>query len=80
MISENQERFVQMLNDPNQGQSGQSGGGGGGQQGVLGAGGFGGPAMEQGNFIQVTPEEKQAIERVSGLSFSPVGSLLEQCI
>jgi hypothetical protein len=61
MINENQERFVQMLNDPNL----ETGSGGGGQQAQGSASGMGGaPGMETG-YIQVTPEEKQAIERVS---------------
>ena len=51
VITENQERFVQMLNDPSAGEGGQAQGGGGG-----------GPQGE--GYIQVTPQEKEAIERV----------------
>lgn len=52
-----------MLNEPVQ-ESGQGGGG---------SGGGGGVAAEAGsrhmNYIQVTPQEKEAIERVSKASF-----------
>ena len=43
------------------------GGGGGGGGGVGGGGGGGGGGA--GNFIQVTPEEKLAIERLKDLGF-----------
>jgi UV excision repair protein RAD23 len=58
MITENQERFVQMLNDPESAA---------GQAQAVGAGGVGGgaPGAEGSGYIQVTPEEKEAIERVS---------------
>lgn len=55
-ISQHQEHFIQMLNEPVQ-ESGQGGGGGGG--GVAEAG------SRHMNYIQVTPQEKEAIERVS---------------
>lgn len=51
-ISSHQEQFIQMLNEPVQ-EAGQGGGGG-----VAEAGGG------QMNYIQVTPQEKEAIERV----------------
>ena len=54
LISQNQERFVQMLNDPlDETPEGPQQGAGGGAP--MGAGGY----------IQVTPQEKEAIERVS---------------
>lgn len=49
-----------MLNEPVQ-EAGQGGGGGGGSGGVAEAGGM--------NYIQVTPQEKEAIERVKLLNF-----------
>ena len=65
VITENQERFVQMLNEPESG----GGGGGGGAGGVAPggpAGARGSPGAESG-YIQVTPEEKLAIDRVCTL-------------
>jgi hypothetical protein len=56
-----------MLNEPVAGEAPAVGGGGAG--GVLpaaGGGGAGGPMSESG-YIQVTPDEKQAIERVSNI-------------
>lgn len=50
-ITQHQERFVQMLNEPR-----------GGDTGGEGAEAQGSPHT---NYIQVTPQEKEAIERVS---------------
>ncbi|CAM9333757.1 unnamed protein product [Lampetra planeri] len=50
-ITQHQERFVQMLNEP---RGGESGGEGAEAQG-----------SQHTNYIQVTPQEKEAIERVS---------------
>lgn len=58
-ISQHQEHFIQMLNEPVQEAGGQGGGGGGGSGGIAEAGGG------HMNYIQVTPQEKEAIERVS---------------
>ena len=68
MISQNQETFVQMLNQPASGEGAQAQGVAGG-----GGGGAGGPGLlrqdpasaQEGGYIQVTPAEKDAIERVS---------------
>lgn len=57
-ISQNQERFIAMLNDQDD-EPGQQGGGVGGQ------GGGQDPMGGGGGYIQVTPQEKEAIERVS---------------
>ncbi|XP_041358220.1 UV excision repair protein RAD23 homolog B-like isoform X2 [Gigantopelta aegis] len=58
LISQNQERFVQMLNDPLDEASE------GPQQGA-----GGGAPMGAGGYIQVTPQEKEAIERLKALGF-----------
>ncbi|XP_065099664.1 UV excision repair protein RAD23 homolog B [Paramisgurnus dabryanus] len=65
-ISSHQEQFIQMLNEPVQ-EAGQGGGGGGG---VAEAGGG------QMNYIQVTPQEKEAIERLKALGF-PEGLVIQ---
>jgi len=67
LITQNQDAFVQMLNEPDPpaggGQGGQGGGGGGGGGGVAGQG--------QGNLAEymgsaaITQEDKEAIDRVS---------------
>ncbi|KAL8600759.1 hypothetical protein ACOMHN_055954 [Nucella lapillus] len=58
LISQNQERFVEMLNEPETETTGQ---GGGGQEQEAGG---------NSGFIQVTPQEKEAIERLKALGFS----------
>ncbi|CAG5120215.1 unnamed protein product [Candidula unifasciata] len=58
MISQNQERFVQMLNEPDEGSD---------QEGGVGAGGTRAPPGS--NYISVTQEEKQAIDRLKALGF-----------
>ena len=58
MISQNQQAFIDLLNNP-QPQEDQLAGGGAARQGP-GAEGLGMPAT-----IQVTPQEKESIERVS---------------
>ncbi|KAM7392757.1 hypothetical protein PAMA_007730 [Pampus argenteus] len=64
-ISNHQEQFIQMLNEPNP-ESVPAGGGADGAGGVGGAGGIVGdaPGGSHMNYIQVTPQEKEAIERV----------------
>ncbi|KAL4658872.1 hypothetical protein GN956_G2334 [Arapaima gigas] len=61
-ITQHQERFVQMLNEPH-----------GGDVGGEGAEGQGAP---QTNYIQVTPQEKEAIERLKALGF-PEGLVIQ---
>lgn len=67
LISQNQERFIQMLNAPVDEEGGDS----------QGAGGAGGLAPPQGsNYIQVTPQEKEAIDRLKALGF-PEGMCIQ---
>ncbi|XP_043370408.1 UV excision repair protein RAD23 homolog B isoform X3 [Dermochelys coriacea] len=69
-ISQHQEHFIQMLNEPVQESGSQGGGGGGGSGGVAEAG------SGQMNYIQVTPQEKEAIERLKALGF-PEGLVIQ---
>lgn len=68
-ISQHQEHFIQMLNEPVQ-ESGQGGGGSGSGGGVAEAG------SRHMNYIQVTPQEKEAIERLKALGF-PEGLVIQ---
>ncbi|XP_038572819.1 UV excision repair protein RAD23 homolog B-like isoform X2 [Micropterus salmoides] len=61
-ITQHQERFVQMLNEP---RGGDTGGDGAEAQGT-----------PQTNYIQVTPQEKEAIERLKALGF-PEGLVIQ---
>ncbi|XP_018428998.1 PREDICTED: UV excision repair protein RAD23 homolog B isoform X3 [Nanorana parkeri] len=65
-ISQHQEQFIQMLNDPIP-ESGSQGGG----RGVAAEAGSG-----HMNYIQVTPQEKEAIERLKALGF-PEGLVIQ---
>ncbi|KAK7896559.1 hypothetical protein WMY93_021884 [Mugilogobius chulae] len=66
-ISNHQQEFIQMLNEPNPGSAPAAGGGGGS--------GRGGSAGGQ-NYIQITPQEKEAIERLKALGF-PEGLVVQ---
>ncbi|KAM8792632.1 UV excision repair protein RAD23 homolog B [Eudromia elegans] len=69
-ISQHQEHFIQMLNEPVQESN----------QGVSGGEGSTGGVAEAGsghmNYIQVTPQEKEAIERLKALGF-PEGLVIQ---
>ncbi|KAF7658128.1 hypothetical protein LDENG_00017180 [Lucifuga dentata] len=67
-ISNNQEQFIQMLNEPIPESVGTSDRGG--------AGGAGGAGRSNTNYIQVTPQEKEAIERLKALGF-PEGLVIQ---
>lgn len=69
-ISQHQEHFIQMLNEPVQEAGGQGGGGGSGSGGIAEAG------SGHMNYIQVTPQEKEAIERLKALGF-PEGLVIQ---
>ncbi|XP_071752844.1 UV excision repair protein RAD23 homolog B [Centroberyx gerrardi] len=76
-ISNHQEQFIQMLNEPNPDAVPEVGVGGDGG----GAGGAGGvaadaPSGSHMNYIQVTPQEKEAIERLKALGF-PEGLVIQ---
>ena len=83
VIQQNQQQFVQMLNDPEAAPGGGSGGGSSGSVPPIGGGGGGGQSSGQ-EFIQVTPEEKAAIERVyvdlALKILSPVLIKFDQCL
>uniref|UniRef100_A0A8D0L535 UV excision repair protein RAD23 n=1 Tax=Sphenodon punctatus TaxID=8508 RepID=A0A8D0L535_SPHPU len=66
-ISQHQEHFIQMLNEPVQ-ESGQGGSSGSGGVAEAGSGHM--------NYIQVTPQEKEAIERLKALGF-PEGLVIQ---
>uniref|UniRef100_UPI0037E89A4C UV excision repair protein RAD23 homolog B n=1 Tax=Semicossyphus pulcher TaxID=241346 RepID=UPI0037E89A4C len=78
-ISNHQEQFIQMLNEPNP--EAVPSGGGGGVGGGVGGGGAGGiagdtPGGSHMSYIQVTPQEKEAIERLKALGF-PEGLVIQ---
>lgn len=70
LISRNQEAFVRMLNEPSPppGAASQGSGGGGAPGGGLAGLGSGGAPIEV-NYGQVTPQDKEAIERLKALGF-----------
>uniref|UniRef100_A0A131YXT0 UV excision repair protein RAD23 n=2 Tax=Rhipicephalus TaxID=426455 RepID=A0A131YXT0_RHIAP len=63
LISRNQEAFVRMLNEPSPPPGGAS------QGGAPGGLGSGGGAPIEVNYGQVTPQDKEAIERLKALGF-----------
>nr|XP_019938172.1 PREDICTED: UV excision repair protein RAD23 homolog B-like [Paralichthys olivaceus] len=76
-ISSHQEQFIQMLNEPNPEAVPVSGeGGSGGGSGGAGRLGVDAPGGSHTSYIQVTPQEKEAIERLKALGF-PEGLVIQ---
>lgn len=73
-ISNHQEQFIQMLNEPNP-EAVPAGGGAGGAGGAVGMAGDA-PGGSHMSYIQVTPQEKEAIERLKALGF-PEGLVIQ---
>jgi len=65
IITQNQDRFVQMLNEPIEPLAPGAAGGGQASGQMPGMGGM--PMPDEASYIHVTQEEKQAIDRVSAL-------------
>nr|XP_013805425.1 PREDICTED: UV excision repair protein RAD23 homolog B-like isoform X3 [Apteryx mantelli mantelli] len=72
-ISQHQEHFIHMLNEPVQETSQGGGGGGSSSSGAEEVAEAGSGHM---NYIQVTPQEKEAIERLKALGF-PEGLVIQ---
>ncbi|XP_041816084.1 UV excision repair protein RAD23 homolog B [Chelmon rostratus] len=72
-ISNHQEQFIQMLNEPNPEAVPGDGGHGAGGAGGMASDTPGGSHM---SYIQVTPQEKEAIERLKALGF-PEGLVIQ---
>jgi len=74
LINQHQQEFIQLINEPVQGGGGGGIGGLGGMGGLGGLGGMGGMGGMGGappgaQYVQVTPEEKAAIDRLETLGF-----------
>ena len=65
MSSQNQEAFIRMINEGEAGEGGGEEGGVGGVGAALGDAPALGDALDQPGVIQVSPQDKEAIERVS---------------
>jgi len=63
IISENQEAFIRLINE------GEAADEEGGMAGLPGEGGLPGEALDQPGVIQVSPADKEAIERLKALGF-----------
>lgn len=69
IISQNQEAFIRMINEGEAGEGGGEEGGVGGVGAVLGDAPALGDALDQPGVIQVSPQDKEAIERLKALGF-----------
>lgn len=67
LISQNQEAFIRMINEPEE--TGSSGGTGTGGGGSAGGGQPGDDLFSEPGVIQVSPQDKEAIERLKALGF-----------
>lgn len=64
IISQNQEAFIRMINEGEAGEEGE-----GALPGLPGEGALAGEALDQPGVIQVSPADKEAIERLKALGF-----------
>merc|ERR1719458_1716520 len=69
IISQNQEAFIRMINEGEAGEGGGEEGGVGGVGAALGDAPALGDALDQPGVIQVSPQDKEAIERLKALGF-----------
>jgi len=69
IISQNRDAFIRMVNEPDGGSGGGSSGGGGRAGGEGGRAGGEDSMMTEPGVIQVSPQDKEAIERLKALGF-----------
>merc|ERR1712021_227716 len=70
IISQNQEAFIRMINESDDGStSGSAGTGSGGRSGIGRTAAAGEEHLGESGVIQVSPQDKEAIERLKALGF-----------